>query len=174
MTTVAVTGHRPDKLGGYTSQVEYLLNKFAWEQLVRLKPDKVITGMALGWDQAIGWAAYRCKIPFIACVPFPDQHKVWRPQQQVMYHTLLRYAEQIIVVCPNPYSPRKMHKRNVAMVELCDNVLALWDGSMGGTHDCLEWCKTVDKPYENVWDEWAKIIPERVNTNAKTCDDTPF
>jgi predicted Rossmann fold nucleotide-binding protein DprA/Smf involved in DNA uptake len=60
---LAFTGHRPSKLGGYGSDVDLKLTRLATKVLDDLKPEQVISGMALGWDQAVAFAAIRAKIP---------------------------------------------------------------------------------------------------------------
>ena len=47
------TGHRPNKLGGYTQAAQLKLYNVAVEVLEELKPTTVISGMAIGWDQAV-------------------------------------------------------------------------------------------------------------------------
>ena len=54
MKVFAATGHRPNKLGGYAPKIAADLVKLATIFLNLRKPNKVISGMALGWDQA--WA----------------------------------------------------------------------------------------------------------------------
>lgn len=52
---LAVTGHRPDKIGGYDRNNplrKKLLVKID-ATLARLKPERVLTGMALGVDQDV-------------------------------------------------------------------------------------------------------------------------
>lgn len=49
---ICATGHRPNKLGGYGRDVYARLVKLAYDYLAVQKPDAVISGMALGWDQA--------------------------------------------------------------------------------------------------------------------------
>jgi hypothetical protein len=65
---VAGTGHRPDKLGGYSDDAFNLLVKIAKHWLEMNKPTRVISGMALGWDQALATAAVEVDIPFVAAV----------------------------------------------------------------------------------------------------------
>jgi len=71
------TGHRPDKLGGYSDSAFDNLVKIAEDYLKESKPDKVISGMALGWDQALAEACVNLNIPFIAAVPFKGQESKW-------------------------------------------------------------------------------------------------
>ncbi len=82
---LAATGHRLDKLGGYDLLIQLDLLKFSKIVLPQLKPDKVISGMALGFDQAIAEAAYQLKIPYVAAVPFVGQESVWPEEAQIKY-----------------------------------------------------------------------------------------
>jgi hypothetical protein len=36
-------------------------------------------------------------------------------------------------------------------------VLALWDGSHGGTSNCIAYAKVRAKPVTNVWNKWEKF-----------------
>lgn len=49
---VAATGHRPNKLGGYAHWDAERAIDLAMRYLTLLKPSRVISGMAQGWDQA--------------------------------------------------------------------------------------------------------------------------
>lgn len=53
---VAGTGHRPNKLGGYGDDVFERLVALARTYLWHMEPWHVISGMALGWDQALAQA----------------------------------------------------------------------------------------------------------------------
>ena len=65
---IAGTGHRPDKLGGYSDDVLSKLIKLARTTLFDLKPKKVISGMALGWDMALAYAALALTEPEVVAV----------------------------------------------------------------------------------------------------------
>lgn len=41
------------------------------------------------------------------------------------------------------------------MVEYSDAVLALWDGTTGGTGNCVEYARRVNKRLIPCWDEWV-------------------
>jgi len=153
---IAGTGHRPDKLGGYGEATFLRLCHVASEALIRLKPTRVISGMALGWDQALAQAATEWHIPFVAAVPFKGQEAAWPAASQKYYHELLRKAESVVYVSKPPYAARKMQVRNEFMVHKCDLLLALWDGSDGGTANCVRYAKLVaHKRFENVWEQWV-------------------
>ena len=79
---LAATGHRPDKLGGYSHDILVRLTEFAQHQIRVLGPEKVISGMALGWDQAVALATISLEIPLIAAIPFEGQESVWPEKSQ--------------------------------------------------------------------------------------------
>lgn len=132
MIITAGTGHRPDKLGGYSRQAQIRLHKFALETLRSVPTDKLISGMAQGWDQALAWAAKEMGIPFTAAVPFIGQERLWPQEAQDRYTSLLSYAEGVEVICDYNH-PGAMSIRNSWMVDNCSHVLALFNGSPGGT-----------------------------------------
>jgi len=151
---LAGTGHRPDKLGGYSSLIARELQKLAEKELFRLRPDMVIIGMAQGWDQALGWAAKAQHIPFRAYIPFVGQENVWPEEVQDRYRDLLSYADQMVVCSPGGYSAAKMQTRNMRMVDDCTDVLALWDGTPGGTANCVSYARFKKRVIHNCWDAW--------------------
>lgn len=148
---IAGTGHRPDKLGGYTDYASQRLVRVARISLEHLAPSLVISGMALGWDQALAQAAVDLDIPFTAAVPFEGQEGKWPARSQTVFRTLLDKASEVVIVSPGGYDVRKMQLRNVWMVDNCDRVLALWNGTSGGTRNCLDYARSVKKPITNAW-----------------------
>lgn len=151
---IAGTGHRMSKLGGYNNESFLSLVSVAENWLRENKPTKVISGMAQGWDQALAQAAINCKIPFIAAVPFEGQETRWSERGQRYFKKLLANAESITYVCDNGYSPHKMQIRNEWMVDNCDLVLAMWDGTNGGTGNCVKYAKKVNKDMVNLYEKW--------------------
>ena len=156
MTVVATTGHRPEKLGGHSLSTEDRLRRLAVRELRRLSPDGVISGMALGWDTAIAQAADELGIRFIAAIPFRGQESVWPAESKKRYQSLLAKAKIVVEVSAPPYAAWKMQRRNVWMVDHCDFLLALWDGSDGGTANCLAYAKARQRGVETVWDRWLE------------------
>lgn len=146
----AGTGHRPDKLGGYIPEARQRLIDTALASLDE-ECTQVITGMALGWDMALAHAARMKGIPYIAAVPFKGQERIWLKVSQDDYHNLLKAAADVVYVCEEGYAPWKMQVRNEWMVNHCDKVLALWNGTSGGTGNCIKYAEKVGKPIKNVW-----------------------
>lgn len=143
---IAVTGHRPDKLGK-EYDMKGPISKKIYQELDRLveelKPTEMITGMALGVDMLFANVAINRKIPFIAYVPFRGQECRWPEQSQKLYSKILGYAQSVIYVCDGGYAPWKMQKRNEAMVDDADLLVCVWDGTEGGTFNCVNYA--IDK-----------------------------
>lgn len=149
---LAVTGHRPKDTGGYGQVSEDKLYTTAHDQLAKIKPDVVGTGMAIGWDQAIAQACIDLKIPFIAFVPFEGQQRMWPRIVQLKYQRMLDNAGEVRIVSKGPYSPRLMQVRNEAMVNWCTNLLALHNGKTeGGTWNCLQYAARRKIPITSCW-----------------------
>ena len=151
---IAATGHRPDKLGGYSPRITNSLRLLAHRYIVQQRPAFVISGMALGWDQAVAGAALLAGVPLIAAVPFRGQESKWPEQSQLAYRELLAAAARIVEVCDPGYAVWKMQKRNEWMVDHCTRLMALWDGSPGGTKNCIDYAEG-KIPIDNLWDQWS-------------------
>ena len=155
MTVFSGTGHRPPKLGGY--QIQPVLVDFAEMTLIKLGATKVISGMALGWDQALAEAAVNLGRPWVAAIPFSGQESKWPQASQDKYHALLAQASDQVLVSQGGYSPQAMQIRNQWMVDNADWVLALWNGSRGGTYNCIQYASEQDVPIANVYKPWVKF-----------------
>jgi uncharacterized phage-like protein YoqJ len=163
--TYAVTGHRPQSIPNYDFSK---LQRLATNVLIAYKPDKVITGMALGWDIAIADTAYQLSIPYIAAIPFNHQDCKWNDEDRSLWEELVFLADEVVYVdtvdgyktknCEvGAYHVSKMHKRNKYIIDHCTNVLALYSGQeSGGTYKCIEYAKSKNIPIANVWGSWLK------------------
>jgi uncharacterized phage-like protein YoqJ len=151
---LAGTGHRPDKLGGYDPQTTKKVLHFAEAVLKAHTPSVVISGMAQGWDMALAQAAINLSIPFRAYIPFIGQEQVWPSATRLYYKALLEKAELVKICSTGGYSKASMQQRNQQMVDDCDVVAALWNGSDGGTANCLSYAIFVGKPYYNFWPQF--------------------
>lgn len=164
MSTWAVTGHRQQKLGGHSEALYRRLVGFARLELQRfendLRPTRVLTGMAGGWDQAVAQACRDVGIPYEAAIPFDSYGEMWPAHAKARYSELCESAEKVHVVCGPRYAPWKMQARNewlVAEVERADDtgrLLALWSGASGGTANCVEFAERRSVIVDNCWDRW--------------------
>lgn len=144
---VAFTGHRPDKLGGYKlpNPTYIKVCKEIDKTLKELKPEKIITGMALGVDQWAANIAHKLNIPYLAAIPFENQECKWPEDSQRIFRILRKLASEEVIVSEGAYAAHKMQVRNEWMVDHCDVLIAIWDGSKGGTGNCVEYAKSVNK-----------------------------
>lgn len=144
---VAFTGHRPDKLGGYTvpNKISQRVCREIREKLNELKPTRAITGMAQGVDQWAAQICYMMNIPYVAAVPFVGQESIWPEMAQKRWRFLIGRAAEVVVVCEGAYAPIKLQKRNEWMVDHADVVLAVWDGTAGGTANCVRYAEKKKK-----------------------------
>jgi len=145
--TVAFTGHRPGKLGGYNSNnpIRVKINSRITEKLEALQEQydlTVITGMALGIDQDAALICIQLGIPFIAAIPCLNHSKKWPSEAQAQYNEILQKAKEIVFVSKNEYTGDCMQKRNIWMVDHCNLLIAVWDGSGGGTANCVYYAQS--------------------------------
>lgn len=156
-----VTGHRPDKLGGWESFNFDRLTQFAEKHIRELTDkhsvDSWFIGMALGWDMACAQACANLGIPYFATIPMIDQPKMWRSADTEKWTELCRRSRRVIIVSDPGYDSTKMMIRNRYMVNRSQMGLSLWDGSKGGTGNCVAHAKSLGKEVINVWGDYVKI-----------------
>lgn len=159
MTTICGTGHRPPKLGGYSSHVFDRLVTLARNHL-RAHPeiDTVISGMALGWDLALAQATLEESRILHAYLPCATQASIWPSSSQQLHARILKAATKVRTISPT-FTPSCMQARNEAMVQDCNAILALWDGSSGGTANCLRYAASFkpQRPVTNLWPLWLAL-----------------
>ena len=156
-----VTGHRPSKLGGYHNFNFDSLVKFAEDHITQLTKEHNIThwyiGMALGWDMACAQACVNLSIPYVACVPFAGYTDNWRSADEQLWMRLCRQAKSVIFTSDPGFTVTKLMIRNRYMVNRSKLVLALHDGSDGGTGKCVKHAHSVGKTVINVWSNYVKV-----------------
>jgi len=147
---VATTAHRPDKLGmEYDYQGPY--SDYARLQyrnyLEDLRPDIAISGMAIGGDTIFALIALELNITVWAAIPFEGQERKWPKKSRDLYHEILNNSLVTThQICEGGYANWKFQVRNEWMVDKCDLLLALFNGSTGGTRNTTEYAYKVRKP----------------------------
>lgn len=155
---ISLTGHRPPKLAGYD------LNKDYYKRLQAILEDEIEqacenndqvfchSGMALGsdtiWAKAIIQmkAKYPDKIQFVADIPDYNQPNIWPQAAQDLWTQLIAEADQV-----NTYVDKaKSYKhalmiRNIGMLQPADYVIAVYDGSSGGTEHAVKYAQKKSK-----------------------------
>lgn len=148
------TGHRPDKLGGYGDSAvkrNVVASLYAViEQCVQNGVDTFITGMALGVDTWAGFVVLDLKkkyphIRLFAYIPCSGQHSRWYSSSVDEWWSIIDGCDGVHYVHRSPFEKigkRCMQDRNVAMVNDADVVIAVWDGTVGGTKNCVDYART--------------------------------
>ncbi|WP_339273817.1 SLOG family protein [Paenibacillus sp. FSL W8-0426] len=155
--TACFTGHRPNKLGGYDESNAIMLDvKDRLDRAIDYAVDSLgittfISGMALGVDMAaaelvLKWREQspRLGIRLIAAVPFEGQERMWPGTSQDRWFDILAQADEVTYVCEPGYATWKMQKRNAWMVDNSSLVIAVWDGTRGGTGNCVEYARKAE------------------------------
>lgn len=160
---VSGTGHRPDKLGGHNKWplVEPRLIALACCHISKLRESHpnlaIMSGMALGWDTVLSKAARELDIPLLAATPCFNQGSRWSAAQNETHRELLLYASEIIVVHKD-YSAKAMQDRNIFMVNECYTMLNCWDGTTGGTYNCVKYINKMQRNNRNLWKDIKCLI----------------
>lgn len=141
---VAITGHRPHKLGNDYALTSPLLvtikNTLSdFVDLNRHDITHLISGMALGIDTLWAELSLEKDIPLIAAVPCPTQADFWIDSSKRRYKKILANPLTTYHLVSDTYSPAAMQVRNQWMVDNCDLLIAVWDGSAGGTYNCIKY-----------------------------------
>lgn len=124
--------------------------------LRELKPEHVISGMALGWDQAVAIAAIKLNIPLVAAVPFQGQDARWPTSSQQLYRQILARAHHVNVISTGGYSHTAMQARNRWMVDHSHQLLALCHPArLGGSQHCLAYAHQRHVPITHCWNAFT-------------------
>ncbi len=142
MYRVSFTGYRPSKLGFFSEDDPMcvdLKRRLAKQisELYEKGADSFFSGMALGVDM---WCAeevlklreLHSEVRLTAVLPCRSQAEKWSEADRQRYHDLLAKCDKVICVSEE-YTKDCMFKRNRALVELCDLLVAVYDGKSGGT-----------------------------------------
>ncbi len=154
MYRISFTGYRPEKLPffGEDDPMCVDLKQRLSKQIGRLindGADEFYTGMALGVDT---WAAESVlehkkthpDIKLIAVLPCPEQTDRWTSADKARYKTILGQCDRTMMISPH-YDKNCMLRRNRALVELCDVLIAVYDGKRGGTQYTVNFAKNSGK-----------------------------
>lgn len=145
---LAITGHRPNKVGGYDIPNPTYISvcQKIEKALIKIKPEKMLIGMALGVDS---WTANICNklnIPYAAIIPFVGFNSLWNDEDKKRYDSLLKKSSEIIYVSPPPYTKEKLQIRNQYLVDNSDALLAVWNlEKNSGTYNCISYAISKNK-----------------------------
>lgn len=149
---IGITGHRPHRLNnewdgdGPLSEYLYDCIKDKINTFSKFEGLTLISGMALGVDQIFAKLAMDLDLPLIAAIPCQNHSSKWPKKSQERYDNILAYnkCEQVLVN-DTVYAPWVMQKRNEWIVDNCDLLIAVFDGTPGGTANCVNYAKKIKK-----------------------------
>lgn len=153
--TACFTGHRPNKLGGYNpgdnKELLWRLHDSVVDHIEKYGVTTWISGMALGIDQWGAKIVLKLKgtthpdLKLICAVPCKNHEKAWNVQSQREWQDIIDKADQVVYTSEDDYAPYLMQKRNEWMTNHSQYILAVWDGTEGGTGNCVKYAQKKDK-----------------------------
>ncbi len=141
MEKIAFTGHRHLQFKEVVSVLGSIHQKY---------PDAIwITGGAIGLDSHSAEYARIHNIPLWLILPFPPKVITlkWNQSQRSMLDAHIKYCARLSVLAP-AYKVSGYQDRNVRMVELSTRLCAFFDGSPGGTANCVRYARSIGHPVE--------------------------
>lgn len=154
MYSVSFTGHRPEKLPFFCEDDPMLINlkdrlRKQIEKLIKEGADCFYSGMARGVDMWCAQIVIELKekypnINLTAVIPCKTQAKSWDDQSKDRYRNILSKCDKIIYTSDS-YTKSCMLKRDRALVELCDVLVAVFSGTKGGTKYTVDYAGKMQK-----------------------------
>ncbi len=153
MKTCAFTGHRNIKLE-HRAALPGLLSRainYAYGKGCR----RFITGGALGFDTEAAREVIRFRmthpdVKLILFIPCLDQDAAWTERQRSLYDYILSSADEVRFVSES-YDKNCMRRRNQAMAEECDILLAYVGYERSGSAQTLRIATTFGKEVYNLY-----------------------
>ena len=141
MDRIAFTGHRHLRFNEVAPALTLIHTKYhdaIW-----------ITGGAIGLDSHAAEYARIHGIPLWLILPFsPKVMKArWNPVQVALLRSHIQYCAKLSVLSP-VYKASVYQDRNVRMVDLSTLLCAFFNGSPGGTANCVRYAKSIGHPIE--------------------------
>ena len=148
--TIGVTGHR--NLSHSEEDIKRVL-RVGLKHLHQEKGyERVITGMAMGFDTLVAEVCCELDIPFIAAIAFEEQHKSWSLIYQARYQDAISCCEHIEVVCEGGWANWKYLKRDTWIADNCDLLISYWSGQQpSGTYFTMKEALDRKKKVKNIY-----------------------
>lgn len=159
MISVSFTGHRPDKIGGYDNekpQRTLLVNNWL-EEVTRRIIEKFgdvnfISGGAQGVDTMAAEIILQHKekykdknIHLTMAIPCPQFGEDWPEEAKNRLQYIIKQSDKSLFVRDNYTGPIVLDLRNKWMVDNSSIIVAVWDGSLGGTRNCFKYAQEMQK-----------------------------
>ncbi len=139
---ISFTGHRHLTMSRVSPNLNSLYEEYGSNQIW-------ITGGAMGLDSWAAKFAMDHGIELWLILPFPLQVLCakWPPLSQFrrILEDSWNYASKISVISPI-FVMSAYQDRNIRMVDLSDTLAAFFNGSPGGTANCVKYAKSIGHP----------------------------
>lgn len=158
MTThIFVSGHRPPKIGGYDplSPLRKAVRTAIRDKILsaqRIYGDiTLIVGGALGVDQDAAYECRKFEVPYKLFAPCWGQETKWPEESQYAYRLMKSKAIEVRYTHEGTYPGAWcMQRRNEEMVDAANYGLVVWDGSEGGTANCVRYAESKGVPMARI------------------------
>ncbi len=156
--TLAGTGHRPNRLGGYSHNTYSKLRTLADKVVREYQPFYGYCGGALGWDTAWGEALMKAGIPYCLALPGLWMGSNWKDEQVAKLDTLKENADKVISISPE-YSPKSYIIRDRYMVIHSEGVVALLNptATSSGSYITCAYAAKLNRPILHLWDQYSEL-----------------
>ena len=153
--TCAFTGHRQILPEHRTALIELL--QVAINQAYDLGYRKFITGGALGFDteaarELIRFRISHSDISLSVYVPYIGQEENWSPAQKDAYAYILSSANEVKYISEN-YDSQCMKRRNQAMVNDCDMLIAYVYRDRTGSSQTVRMARDMGREIINLYNQ---------------------
>ena len=147
--TCCFTGHRPEKCKGTEEEIRAgLLEEI--KDVAAAGFDTFITGMAAGVDT---WAAEevlklkeeKADLKLICAVPFRGMEKKRTPEEQETFRKIIEKADDVTYISQK-YARWCFLARDRWMVDHASRVIAVFNGTHGGTEYTINYAKQKEVP----------------------------
>ena len=146
MKTCCFTGHRPKKLN--FNNIFILKQKLKNSIIVAINCgyENFISGMALGCDMLAADIVLELQkiypIKLECAIPCVNQTEFWKEEDIKNYKRILRKANKITYTSNAKYYNGCMQKRNKYMVDNSSRIIAVFNGTPGGTMQTLKYAES--------------------------------
>jgi len=136
------TGHRPEKLNMSEFEVKKLLEK-AIDDAINDGFTTFISGGARGVDLYAAEIVIEKRknnpdIKLIMAIPHPDFEKRWNPDDRLLYDYAIKNAD-LVKLINDHYFKGCYQIRNIWMVDRSSRVIAVYNGTAGGTRNTVDY-----------------------------------
>ena len=143
------TGHRPEKCSRNVEEIQKELRQEI-DLAIENGFTTFITGMARGTDLWAGQIVMERKrenpyLRLICAIPYPGFEAKWSEQWRSLYQRVLS-ASDYTKYFFQKFSYDSFQVRNAWMVNHAARVIAVYNGTGGGTHNTIEYAKTQGVP----------------------------